>query len=63
MSNWRGRCEDCNLRANGNCDQWGEDPSCRKWVPITHKHRPVKPRYSDKDGEYPQGTKPWEKRG
>lgn len=59
----RGLCRDCGLRANGRCDQWGEDPECRRWVRPTGNHKPPKPRYSDKDGEYPQGTKPWEKRG
>lgn len=33
----RGKCCDCHLRINNCCDQWGEDPSCKKWLPNDYR--------------------------
>ena len=33
----RGKCSDCHLRINNSCDQWGEDPTCKKWLPNDYR--------------------------
>ena len=33
----RGKCCDCHLRINNCCDQWGEDPTCKKWLPNDYR--------------------------
>lgn len=59
----RGLCKDCTLRLDGICEEWGEDPTCRKWSGERRAPEAPTQRSTVKQGTYPTGTKQWERRG
>ncbi len=48
----RGKCRDCHLRLNNSCDQWGEDPSCKKWLPNDYRKQETYIRFKGCAGAY-----------